>query len=238
MKPVIGLTCDIYHPGPGRTEWLYQTAAYFRAVRKVGGLPVMLPFCQPDEAPEIISRLDGLLLTGGGDLDPAYFGESPIPQLGTIQPERDVTELALSQAALAADLPILAICRGHQVLAVAGGGTLIQDIGAQWPGAIKHRQDAPRWYPSHTVSVAAGSRLEALLGGPEIRVNTYHHQAVRTLPEGWVATGSAPDGIIEAYEVPGKRFVLSVQWHPEGMFDGNPAVHGELFAALVQAAAD
>lgn len=236
MKPVIGLSCDMFSENSGRSEGLYQSLGYFRSIQRAGGIPVMLPLCGPEDAAEILTHLNGLLLTGGGDIDPDHYGEQPIRELGAIQPERDTTELALARAALAADLPILGICRGHQVLAVAGGGTMIQDIPHQWPDAIKHRQEAPRWYPSHAVSVTAGTLLERLLGGPALRVNSFHHQAVRTLPEGWVASAIAPDGIIEALEVPDRRFALSVQWHPELMFTGGYGLHGQLFTALIEAA--
>lgn len=237
MKPIIGITAD-HHVAEVHKEWLYQTTAYFRAVQKAGGLPVLLPFLDSEEdADRLLRRVDGLLMSGGGDMDPKYFGEHPHPQLGNIQPDRDRTELLLAQAALAADMPILGICRGHQVLAVAGGGTLIQDIAAQVPGAIKHRQGSNFWYPTHTVAVQSGSRLEALLGGPEIAVNSSHHQAVKRLPDGWIGTATAPDGVNEAYEIPGKRFVVSVQWHPERMYDGKLELHGALFTALVEAAA-
>jgi putative glutamine amidotransferase len=237
VKPVIGITCDVHQPAPGRSDWWYQVNAYFRAVRKAGGLPLMLPLLESEEeAAAVIARLDGLLLSGGGDPDPALFGEDPIRQLGTIQPERDTAELSLARAALTADLPLLGICRGSQVLAVAGGGTMIQDIPAQVPGAIKHRQDAPRWYPTHRVEVVEGSLLSRLLGGPELRVNSSHHQAVRDVPAGWVVSARAPDGVVEAIEIPQRRFALAVQWHPEAMYDSERPAHGELFRALVEAA--
>ncbi len=234
MQPLIGITCSIHDETP--REQLYQYRDYFTAVQKAGGLPVLLPFLTSEaEADAYLDRLDGLLLSGGVDMDPQYFGEQPHPHLGTIQPDRDSTELLLARRALDRNMPILAICRGEQVLAVAAGGTLWQDLPSQVPGAIKHVQNAPWWYPSHSIQVEPDSRLARILGATSVRVNTGHHQAVRTLPPGYRITARAEDGVIEAYEAE-QGFVLGIQWHPEcisaksGGFDC-------LFRALVEAAA-
>jgi putative glutamine amidotransferase len=234
MRPLIGITADILRE-PGR-ESLWNAVDYFRAVQRAGGIPVLLPYCETEaEATEIVARLDGILFSGGNDVDPLHFGEQPHPHLGLITPERDQAELLLARAALARDLPVLGICRGHQLLAVAAGGTLWQDVPSQVPGAIKHRQEAPRWYPTHEVEIVPGSRLAAILG-ERVRVNSYHHQAVRTVPPGWTVTAVAPDGINEGMELPGGRFVLSVQWHPE-TFTGRSYNFDRLFTAFVTAAA-
>lgn len=228
MPPLIGITGSAFDEHP--RHWLYQTRDYFTAVHKAGGLPVLLPFVtSPGEAEQYLDRIDGLLLSGGADVDPSHYGEDPLPRLGTVEPERDVSELLLARAALARQLPILAICRGEQVLAVAVGGSLWQDIPSQVPAAIKHAQQAPRWHASHTVRVEPGSRLAQILGATTLRVNSYHHQAVRALPPGWRVTATAPDGIIEAFEAPA-GFALGIQWHPE-----NFAPHGGEFDALFRA---
>ena len=233
MKPLIGITASMLRELPNR-DWIWNTNDYFRAVQRAGGIPVLLPFCETTaEAAEILDRMDGLLLSGGGDVDPLLYGEQPHPQMGEISPERDVTELAYTQVALERDMPVLGICRGHQVLAVAAGGTLVQDIPAQVPGAIKHRQQAPRWYPSHAVEAKPGTRLAELLG-TEFKVNTYHHQSVKALPPEWVVSAVAADGVIEALEHPGYRFLLSVQWHPEN-FLGRAYNFDRLFTAFVEA---
>lgn len=232
-RPFIGITASTLQEQPNR-DWIFTTSDYFRAVRRSGGIPVLLPFFDDEaEADQVLNRIDGLLLSGGGDMDPAYFGEQPHPKLGAISPERDVTELALCRAVLRRKMPLLGICRGHQVLAVAAGGTLWQDIPAQVPGAIKHRQEAPRWYPSHTVKAAEGTRL-ARLFGTEFRVNSYHHQAVKDLPPGWVGSAAAADGLNEAMELPEHPFALSVQWHPEN-FTGRAYNFDALFGAFVSA---
>nr|PZN38387.1 MAG: peptidase C26 [Bacillota bacterium] len=236
MRPLIGLTSSTHtHPETG-LEWLGQSRDYLAAVEKQGGLPVLLPLVRtPEEAAELLRRLDGLLLTGGGDPDPHLWGEDPHPALGEVEPERDRAEVLLAREALALGMPILAICRGMQILAVAAGGRLWQDIPSQVPGAIQHRQRAPRWHPGHRIQVAPGSRLAALLGEGEHRVNSFHHQAVRDLPPGFRVAALAPDGVVEAFEATGPAFVLAVQWHPES-FARRGGEFDALFRAHVEAA--
>lgn len=233
MKPVIGITpCTLLE---GAKDWIYNPHDYTRAVQRAGGIPVLLPFVTSEaDAAAVLDKIDGLLLSGGDDLDPLLYGELPHPQVGNISPERDAAELAYARVALARNMATLGICRGHQVLAVAFGGTLWQDIPSQVPGAIKHRQEGPKWHPTHPVTIAEGTRLHALLG-PERLVNSRHHQAVRKIPEGWVVSAFSPDGVIEAMEHPGSRFALSVQWHPEN-FQGRPYNFDALFSAFVEAA--
>lgn len=234
MKPLIGITASALIERPDR-DLIYNTNDYFRAVQRAGGIPVLLPFVESEaEAAEVLDRVDALLLSGGDDIDPLLYGEMPHPKTGNISPERDTAELAYARVALARDMVTLGICRGVQVMAVAFGGTLWQDIPAQVPEAMKHRQQGPKWYPTHPVTMAEGSRLQAILG-PERLVNTRHHQAIKRAPEGWVVSAVAPDGIIEAIEHPGHRFVLGVQWHPEN-FQGRPYSFDALFMAFVDAA--
>ena len=235
MRPLIGVTaCNREREEPG-CDWLYTPHDYFRAVWRAGGLPVMLPVAADEQdAAQVLERLDGLLLSGGEDLDPTLYGELPLPRTGRIDPERDAAELAYARLAVERDLPVLGICRGLQVLAVAFGGALWQDIPTQVDGAIKHRQEAPADYPTHPVVIEPGTRLHALLGTPR-QVNSRHHQGVKRVPPGWVASAHSPDGVIEAMEHPGRTFVLSVQWHPEN-FEGRPYSFDPLFDAFVEAA--
>ena len=187
---------------------------YDAAVRRAGATPRPLTLDQPTD--EALDGVDGLLLTGGDDVDPALYGEAPHPTYGVSEPGRDAFEIALVRRALAADLPVLAICRGLQVLNVALGGTLIQDIPSEPATLLLHDAQGPPTTLAHTVAVAPGSCLATLVGPDDSRaVNSRHHQAVRALGEGLVVTATSPDGVIEAAEVPAARFCVGVQWHPE-----------------------
>jgi len=233
MRPLIGITAGLLREPPSR-DIMYNTSDYFRAVQNNGGIPVLLPFCQTEaEAGEILSRLDGLLLSGGADIAPQLYGEQPHQRTGAVSPERDATEMALTTVALSRNLPVFGICRGHQVLAVATGGTLYQDIPAQVPGALKHAQEGPRWFQSHGVTIEPQTRLHGLLGD-FVRVNSFHHQSVKAVPPGWVASAAASDGINEALEHKGYRFALTVQWHPEN-FSGRATNFDTLFQAFIEA---
>ncbi|WJH37234.1 gamma-glutamyl-gamma-aminobutyrate hydrolase family protein [Paenibacillus sp. CC-CFT747] len=174
------------------------------------------------------------MLSGGTDLDPAYFGEEPHPKLGEVVPDRDRAELLLLDAYLQARKPVLGICRGCQVMNAALGGTLLQDIPSQCPDALQHTQKAPRSHGSHLVRIREGSRLHGILGALEIRVNSFHHQAVRRAAPGLTVTAHALDGIVEAVERPGPPFFVGVQWHPEDMAGGDRYA-AALFQSLVEA---
>ncbi len=228
---LIGITC-LHEHGEGRT-WLPDS--YFRAVERVGGVPVLLPPLPPGTAvARLVGLVDGLLLAGGGDIDPVHFGEEPLPATGVISPDRDRFEIALVRKVLAAGRPVFGICRGMQVLNVAAGGDIYQDIflaGAR----IKHFQDAPRWYPTHGLHVCSDTLLARIVGDRVLRVNSFHHQSVRRLASGLRVAALAEDGIVEALEGMGTSFVLGVQFHPESMWERYP-VFLELFAALVEAA--
>lgn len=233
MKPLIGITAGNLREPPNR-DYMYNTSDYFRSVQNAGGIPVLLPFCETEaQAGEILSRLDGLLLSGGADMDPQLYGEQPHPKNGAVSPERDATEIALTNVALSRNLPLFGICRGHQVLAVVTGGTLYQDIPAQLPMALKHYQEGPRWFQSHAVTMTPQTRLYGLLG-ESARVNSFHHQSVKDIPPGWVASAAAADGVNEALEHKGYKFALSVQWHPES-FAGRPIHFDALFRAFIAA---
>ncbi|HEU5322242.1 MAG TPA: gamma-glutamyl-gamma-aminobutyrate hydrolase family protein [Methylomirabilota bacterium] len=235
-RPLIGVTTSITVEGV--PERAYVNSAYLRAVEQAGGVPVLLPPQLGREAwLALWPRLHGLVLTGGGDVDPARFGQTPGPVLVDVSPARDALELELVDRALEGDVPLLAICRGIQVLNVALGGTLHQDLPADVGAAVAHSQTAPRHEPTHAVKVMAeGTRLGRVLGAVELRVNSFHHQAIERLGRGLRDVAWAPDGVIEAAELQdGERFVLGVQWHPEDLVGHDPAAR-RLFAAVVEAA--
>jgi putative glutamine amidotransferase len=181
-------------------------------------------------------RVDGLLLPGGEDIDPARYGEPQHDGCGAITPERDEMELALAEWAVNEGKPLLAICRGIQVLNVALGGSLYQDIQAQAPGAINHTwyPDYPRDRLSHQVEITPQTELAGIVGASSLPVNSLHHQAIKDLAPGLTATAWAPDQIVEAVEVDGHPFVLGVQWHPEELAPNDEGAQG-LFDALVTA---
>jgi len=234
QRPVIGITCS--HFTTKGVVRVGMTRDYVRAVELGGGLPVLVPVLDAEEAVSaLLDVLDGLVLAGGGDLDPQRFGEEPLPQLGEVDPERDAFELALARLAMERDMPVLGICRGMQVLNVAAGGTLYQDIPSQVPRALLHDQTAPRWYPCHEVRIEEETQLAAILGAPSLRVNSFHHQAVKVVAPQFRVSAKAKDAVVEGIESRENRFVLGVQWHPECMVERYPAQR-QLFAALVQQA--
>lgn len=229
--PLIGVVCG-HQQDPER---FYVNAPYIHALQRAGGTPVLIPYLPKEQLLEILSMFAGILLPGGIDIDPARFGEQPHPRCGQIDPIWDELDITVASWALENSVPILAICRGIQVLNVAAGGTLVQDIASQVRDPIKHQQEAPRWYATHDISVQPGSRLAALLGGRSLRVNSFHHQAVRQVGAGLRVVASAPDGVIEAVEGTSSHFVLGVQWHPELMADRYPSAQ-QLFDEFVRAA--
>jgi putative glutamine amidotransferase len=196
-------------------------ADYLESVRRAGGEPIELHYDR-DTPADVIGRVDGLLLTGGGDVDPMLYGETPHRTFQPSEEGRDQYEMELTRAAAEAGLPIFAICRGMQVLNVALGGTLVQDIPSMVNGAVNHAVNEPRFALAHEVWVGSGSQLDRLMGdkldGETCQVNSRHHQAVKDVAPGWDVSGTAPDGVIEAIEQPGDQFRLAVQWHPENFW--------------------
>jgi putative glutamine amidotransferase len=225
MKPIIGITRN------------RRPADYEQAIRTAGGEPRLLDWDQTS-AREALDGVHGLMLTGGGDVHPSHYGRAMAPQIELAEPGRDEFEIALSREALQRDLPILAICRGLQVLNVAAGGTLLQHVPDAVGDGIAHSIDEPKNAIAHPINVKSGSTLARVLG-PNVAavetcaVNSRHHQAVDTVAPGFTVSATAPDGIVEALERADRRFCLGVEWHPEnfwatGEFAG-------LFDAFVQA---
>jgi putative glutamine amidotransferase len=189
----------------------------------------------PEQAAEFAQRLYGVLLSGGPDVEPHAYGAEPHPKLGEVDPARDRFEIALVKAARTAGLPVFGVCRGMQVANVAFGGTLIQDIPAQVAASIQHSQTTVDLHqPSHTVSVVAGTHLHRLVGAASARVNSFHHQAVDRLAEGFRVTARSSDGVLEAMEQESGPWFQCVQWHPERL--ANDPVTRSLFRAFVEAA--
>lgn len=233
MRIRVGVTCN-QDWGKGQ---VYLEDSYLKAIDACGALPVLLPPTMVPEAVPVYAELvDALLLSGGGDVDPVYFGEEP-RVTGRVTPERDQLEISLARCFLQLDKPMLAICRGLQVLNIAAGGDIFQDLSLarDRDGLIKHRQDAPPWYPTHGVAIQEGSLLAGICGQSRLRVNSFHHQAVRRVAEGMVVAAVAADGIVEAIESRQHRFVVGVQWHPEYMWERD-STQQKLFIEFIRAA--
>lgn len=233
--PLIGVSTSI--TVGANPERAYVNSAYLHAVQQAGGVPVLLP---PQLSSASMRRLaddlQGLLLTGGGDMDPALFGETPHATLYDVAPSRDTLETSVLHVALGRGLPVLAVCRGVQVLNVALGGSLHQDVGTDPGTQMPHSQKEPRDQPTHKVKLTPGCRLATTLGADELEVNSMHHQAIKRLGRGLTAVAWAPDQIVEGAEIGDpSRFVLGVQWHPEELV-GHSEPARRLFAALVAAA--
>ena len=241
-RPVIGIATQTLPGVPGERQpcWL-MGRSYIEELRKVGAVPWVIPLIphDGDTLQEIFDRLDGVFITGGVDVDPSRYGEPKTPLCGTTDPDRDAVEIALLRHALARDLPVLAVCRGIQILNVACGGTLYQDVSAQVPAALKHdffpTPDQPsRKYLAHDVTVKAGSRLGRILGDARVPVNSMHHQAIKELAPNLAATAYAPDGIIEGVEGTDGRYLVAVQWHPEELTETQPGM-ARLFTTFADA---
>lgn len=212
-------------------------AAYVRAVVGVGAAPlIMSPLAGDTSAGALLDACDGLLLTGGEDVDPALYGAAPSPQLGAVDGERDRFEIALLAEARQREMPVLAVCRGIQLVNVALGGTLWQDLPSERTSAVVHDAGGARNVPTHAVRIREASRIADCVGATRIDVNSFHHQAVKELAPGLVATAWADDGLIEGVEAVEGPWLLGVQWHPEEMHADASAPDRGLFAALAREA--
>lgn len=231
--PLIGITTtQVKQQSPLPLSGVSE--AYVRAVQRAGGIPLLIPSgMSPAQIHALRQRLDGILFTGGGDVDPARFNGRPHDRVYGVIPERDETEIGLARLAAESGWPFLGICRGIQVINVALGGTLYTHIADQLEGALKHDTEE-REQLVHTVQVEAHTRLESILGGTSVRTNSLHHQGVERLAPGLEEAAHTPDGLVEAVELRGHPFGLSVQWHPEWLQEH--AEERALFEAFVKAA--
>lgn len=234
MKPRIAITADTYMEATPRTNLQrapFVSRELVEVIAKLGCIPVILPDVTNAIGEDYLALYDGLIVHGGPDVDPHLFGEEPIRQIGTINYKRDLFERELILAAAKVKKPILGICKGAQMINVALGGTLFQDIDTQCEEAyIKHSQDAPGGYPTHTVNVTKDSFLHSVLGLTTL-VNSRHHQAIRNVPAGFAVTATSPDGIVEGIENRDAS-IVGVQWHPENMWQEHEEMYA-LFEAFV-----
>ena len=233
--PLIGISGT--HTSSGATQ---IGSAYIESVLRVGGVPIVLPINDnPNVLKAMVASIDALIMTGGEDVDPLkYYNEAPVPGQGEIDPERDAFDIALIKLAIERGIPLLGICRGHQIINVACGGTLYQDLPSQYGSSnlLKHRQQAPSWYGTHQVEIEPNSILAKILGKTSFVSNTFHHQAVKDVAPGFIVTGRTGDGVVEAMEMKENPRVYTVQFHPEG-----PTAHGlddflPIFTYLVELA--
>jgi putative glutamine amidotransferase len=241
-RPTIGIATQTQEAVPGQLPrcWI-MSQRYVQVLSALGAAPWLIPLLPGDldSLRAIYERLDGLFLTGGVDVDPGHYGEAKHPKCGPTDPDRDAVEMTLVRWALDDHKPILAVCRGFQMLNVACGGTLFQDVGAQCPAAIKHDHfptaagTPTRDYLAHDVRVAPRSRLARYLGAEHVPVNSMHHQGIKSLAPTLAASAWAPDGLIEGVEGPNGHYVVAVQWHPEELTaqDGQRRLFTEFLAA-------
>ena len=242
-RPLIGLTCCsdrgpdwIPHASEQYLDFLFRD--YQRGVEFSGGIPVLIPIVKDlSTIKALLGRIDGLILTGGPDVSTRFYGQEPKIGIREMDYERDLIEIEAAKEAKRRSIPLLGICRGIQLIAVAFGGTLYQDISRELPESLDHSQKAPKRINSHKVQVNTKSILFEILKEETLWVNSNHHQAIKALPPGFLATATASDGIIEAIEEPRERFLIGVQWHPEGTWIHDKASQN-LFAALVKSAGD
>ena len=240
LRPIIGVIAARY-PRPSGDGMLSGIGEqYLRAVEAGGGIPLLIHLTHdPAVLQAHYQHCDALLFAGGGDVDPAIFGHARHPKLGTVEPLRDEVELALARRAIDDAKPVLGICRGIQLLNIALGGTLFQDIPSELPEASDHYASSTvpgRAHLAHPITLEPGSWLAARLGTHVLPVNTFHHQALRDIAPGLQVTGRAPDGVVEAVEGTGAGLVIGVQCHPEELWESADTRWARLFAGFVDAA--
>jgi putative glutamine amidotransferase len=241
-KPIIGITTDfssgVQAVFGAREPTYFLRARYALAIEDTGGIPLFLPITQDSTLLQrLLNHIDGLLLTGSGpDLDPSLYGDSKRYKFKIMSKERAAFELAISKMAVEQEVPVLGLCGGMQVLNVALGGTLVQDISSEIQGALRHRQQDAAVNPSHEINIVRGTRLSTIIEAPRIRVNSSHHQAVQSLGRGLIVNAVAPDGVIEGLELNQGGYVLGVQWHPEFLYRQDSS-HRGIFDSFLRTAA-
>lgn len=224
-RPIIGIASRrIPFTNDNKPYPRYGVAiSYCESVERSGGVPIVFPLSD-DKAvlDRFYSMIDGLLLPGGQDVHPMHYGEEPHRNIEQVDPKRDLTEIYITKRALADDMPILAICRGEQILNIAAGGNLIQDIHAQvGDHCLRHFQDFTEEWPSHSIKVEEGTKLHDIIGDTDAMVNSYHHQSVRDLAPDFIVSAVAPDGIVEGIESTVHTFAVGVQWHAELLYENH-----------------
>jgi len=233
MKPVVG----VMPLWDEEKESLWMLPGYLDGISEAGGLPIVLPLTtNAQDLGQVVEMCDGFLFTGGQDVSPELYGEKPLEGLVECCVMRDSMELYVLEKALRADKPVLGICRGVQLINVALGGTLYQDIPAQWPSEVEHQQKPPYDIPVHDVALCKDTPLYECLKVETLAVNSYHHQAVKDVAEKLQVMAVSPDGLVEAVCMPGHRFLWAVQWHPEFSHEVD-AFSRKIFSTFVEAMA-
>jgi putative glutamine amidotransferase len=232
-KPIIGIT-GAYIKRNEHMEGVYVHHDYHKSVAANGGIPVILPFINPEMTLETLPLCDGIILSGGEDVDPQFYGQDPHIHLGPTLPDRDLVEIEIVKYAIKNNIPILAVCRGVQILNVALGGTLIQDIPSQMKEPIQHSQTVERRRDTHWVNISTDSKLYQILDADRVRVNSLHHQALDKVSEDLRVVAMSSDGIVEAVEyIHSSTFTVGVQWHPESMASSNSRMNN-LFIEFIK----
>ncbi len=239
MRPLIGIPCRAGMRAKTEKLIYFSNRSYVQAVEHAGGVPVLIPLLDDVESLDaLLIHLDGLLLSGGLDIHPSQYQDEAHALLGETDTQLDGLELMLARWAWRNDMPTLGICRGMQLLNVSLGGTLYQDLASEYSCDIQHANwGSPNGKLVHPIKIEVGSRMEKVLGTNEVLANSFHHQAVKTPGKGIVISGRAEDGVAETLEVPGKRFMLAVQCHPEELYKDQP-VWARLFKSFVSACAE
>lgn len=232
LKPIIGIACG--QKWQGNKQTLYVHKPYSDAIVTSGGIPVLLPIVKSEDL-SLLDIVDGLLLPGGLDIDPVFYNEEPSSKLGSVDYDWDLSDLRLCKRALYVNMPILGICRGHQVLNVACGGSLIQDINTEVNNVLKHEQEQDYYNPIHQVIVKKATLAYRVFGTEKLQTNSSHHQAVKDPARGFIISASSSDSVVEAIESTEHSFVLGLQWHPERMYSKFPEML-KPFKAFVSAA--
>ncbi|WP_105617385.1 gamma-glutamyl-gamma-aminobutyrate hydrolase family protein [Vallitalea okinawensis] len=192
---------------------------YYNAIVNIGAIPIILPYADQVKLKDVLQIVDGVLLTGGDDIDPAFIDEEPLRSLGKVNPERDIRELSIARYCLEEEIPLLGICKGMQVMGIACGGQLYQDIYSQrTTHTIQHQQKAPSWYGWHEIQLEQDTNLYGIIQKTSVRVNSFHHQGMKACGELLKVCARSKDNLIEAIEHPEHPFYIGVQWHPERMF--------------------